>query len=121
VRDEVDDYEVHLVSDDLLSTNGLPTELPLVAPTLSGRVFERTADGVRPISGASIVLDFTGGDGWAPSANTYSNSDGRYVMCNVVDASGLGIAAMVTKTGFRNAFVPVRTQSGTLDIELRRE
>ena len=48
----VADYEVYLVSNDLLSTTGAPSSLPITAPVLTGRVFERTPTGEQPIAGA---------------------------------------------------------------------
>ena len=115
------DQDVYLVSNQTLSSTGIPAAMPIVEPTLSGLIFERTADGIQPIAGASIVLDFTGGMGWAPSATTVSDPAGRYLLCNVVDSTSLGLNALVSKPGFVTAYVPVLLRSnGTFDLELHR-
>jgi hypothetical protein len=88
---------------------------------LDGYVFEQTPHGQQPISGASVILDFTGGMGWAPSARTVSDARGHYVLCNVVDV-GFGFYAFVTRPGYREAFVQVTVRApGTFDIELQRQ
>jgi hypothetical protein len=120
VQDAQVDHEVYLVSNDLLSATGAPSSMPIAAPILTGRVFERTSNGEQPVARASITLDFTGGDGWAPSATTITDAAGRYLLCNVVDATGLGIAAFVRKTGYRDVFVDVPVHAGgSFDVELQ--
>ena len=115
------DQDVYLVSDDTLSTTGIPSSMPIVHPTLTGRVFERTPDGTRPIARASVVLDFTGGMGWAPSASTVTDAAGGYLLCNVVDSTGFGWYAWVTKAGYYEAYVPViLDRNGGFDVELVR-
>ena len=52
-------HEVYLVADEVLSTTGIPPSMPITGPVLTGRVFERTAAGEMPVSGAFITLDFT--------------------------------------------------------------
>lgn len=122
VRDAQVDHEVYLVSNDLLSATGAPSSMPIAAPVLTGRVFERTSNGEQPVARASITLDFTGGDGWAPSATTITDAAGRYLLCNVVDANRLGIAALVRKTGYGDVFVQVPVHSGgSFDLELQRQ
>ena len=115
------EHDIYLVPNDFLSTAGMPASFPVVAPVLDGSVFEQTPEGRQPIAGASIILDFTGGDGWAPSARTTTDALGRYLLCNVVDINHLGIAALVSKAGYRGAILPVTVRPpGTFDIELRR-
>ena len=115
------DQDVYLVSNDLLATTGVPASMPLVEPVLTGRVFERTAQGDQPVEGASVILDFTGGMGWAPSATTVTDALGRYLLCNVVDI-GFGFAALVAKRGYVSAFVAVNVKpSASFDIELKRQ
>ena len=58
------DQDLYLVPDDTLSTTGIPASLPLAAPMLTGHVFERSPEGIQRLSGASIVVDFSGGMGW---------------------------------------------------------
>ena len=116
-----DHYEVFLVRNAVLAVDGVPASLPLPGPLLTGRVFERTTGGPQPIAGASVVIDFTGGMGWAPSATTITDALGRYVVCNVANASGLGLAALVSKAGFIDLFVQIGLSApGTFDVELRR-
>ena len=93
--------------------------MPVTGPVLSGRVFERTAAGALPVSGAFITLDFTGGMGWAPSATTVSDATGRYWLCNVEDSTVLGLAVLVKKEGYGEIFTGVKSLSA-FDIELRR-
>jgi hypothetical protein len=49
--------DVHLVSDAVLSTTGVPRTMPMVQPILSGVVVERTAEGVRPVTGAEGIAE----------------------------------------------------------------
>jgi hypothetical protein len=115
------DQDVYLVSNDTLSNVGVPSSMPIVQPTLTGLVFERTPQGMQPIAGAHVVLDFTGGMGWAPSATTNTDAAGRYLLCNVVDSTGLGWYALVSKPGYGNLYVPViRASTGSFDVELQR-
>jgi hypothetical protein len=122
VHDARANHDVYLVSNHLLATTGVPSSMPIVPPVLTGRVFERTSDGARSIAGASITLDFTGGMGWAPSATTMTDAAGRYVLCNVVDITGLGVSALISKTGYREVLVGVAVQPGGIfDVELQRQ
>jgi hypothetical protein len=122
VQDVQVDHEVYLVSNDLLSTRGTPSSMPIAGPVLTGRVFEHTSNGQQPVARASITLDFTGGDGWAPSATTITDAAGRYLLCNVVDATRLGIAASIRRDGYRDVFARVPLPSGgTFDFELQRQ
>ena len=115
------DHEIYLVSNDLLSTTGLPSSYPASAPVLTGRVFECTLTGDQPVAGAAITLDFTGGMGWAPSATTVSDANGQYLLCNVTNATGLGFAALVSKMGYVEAFVEVGVSlPQTFDVMLSR-
>ena len=63
---------------------GLPASVPLKDPIVSGRVVERTAQGDRPIPGASVIVDFADYDtipGPAPFITTLTDSQGHYVVC----------------------------------------
>jgi len=114
-------HDIHVVSNDTLSTAGLPASFPIVPPVLEGMVFEQTPAGQQPIAGASIILDFTGGMGWAPSARTTTDPQGRYMLCNVEDSTGLGLSALVAKEGYARAFVDVTVRPpGNFDIEPKR-
>ena len=113
------DQDVYLVSSEILSTTGVPSSFPIIEPTLRGLVYERTPQGMQPIDGAQVVLDFTGGMGWAPSATTTTDAAGRYLLCNVVDSTGFGWYAYVSKPGYSTAYVPVNFQRA--DVELQRQ
>ncbi len=119
VRTQTAPHEVYLVADEVLSTTGIPPAMPVTGPVLTGRVFERTAAGELPVSGAFITLDFSGGMGWAPSATTVSDATGHYLLCNVEDSTGFGFAVLVRKEGYVGIFTNV-TRLPTFDIELRR-
>lgn len=112
--------DVYLVSDALLSTTGIPASMPVTPPTLSGLVFEQTGSGLRPVMGADVIADFTGGMGWAPSATTKSDAMGRYLLCAVA-GSPLGVSLFVTKAGYRDVYVPINLPGTTdFDVELAR-
>ena len=119
VRTQTAPHEVYLVADEVLSTTGIPPDMPITGPVLTGRVFERTAAGELPVTGAFITLDFTGGMGWAPSATTVSDTTGSYLLCNVEDSTGFGFAVLVRKEGYLDVFTNV-TQLSAFDIELHR-
>ena len=120
LRPTTADQDLYVVANETLATSGVPASMPIVGPVLTGRVFERTANDERPVSGATVILDFTGGMGWAPSATTITDAAGRYLLCNVEDI-GLGFYALVSKPGYTEAFVHVNVKPpATFDIELRR-
>lgn len=115
------DHDIHLVSNVTLATAGMPASFPIVPPVLNGAVFEQTPAGRQPIAGASIILDFTGGMGWAPSARTTTDPRGRYVLCNVEVGTGFGLSALVAKEGYASAFVDATVRPpNSFDIELKR-
>jgi hypothetical protein len=118
-RTQTEPHEVYLVADEVLSTTGIPPAMPITGPLLTGRVFERTAAGDLPVSGAFVILDFTGGMGWAPSATTVSDATGHYLLCNVENSTGFGFAVMVRREGYDDRFTYV-THLSAFDIELRR-
>ena len=119
VRTPTELHEVYLVADEVLSVTGVPPSMPITGPVLTGRVFERTAAGEMPVSGAFITLDFTAGMGWAPSATTVSDATGHYLLCNVEDSTGFGVAVLARKEGYVSTFKDV-TRLSAFDIELRR-
>jgi hypothetical protein len=120
LRPTTADQDLYVVANETLATSGVPASMPIVGPVLTGRVFERTSNGERPVSGATVILDFTGGMGWARSATTITDAAGRYLLCNVEDV-GFGFYAFVSKPGYTEAFVHVNVKPlATFDIELRR-
>ena len=116
--------DVHVVSNAVLSASGIPPSMPVVDARITGRVMERTPDGrVVWIPGASVIGDFTGGNGWAPSATTVSDASGMFILCGVSNASGLGLVLYVSKPGYESAeqgvdYTLARTN---YDVELLRK
>jgi hypothetical protein len=111
--------DIYLVSDETLSTTGMPSTMPILQPTLSGLVFERTSEGARPIPAAFLVGNFNG-DGWAPSATTRSDATGRYMLCGVSGRYGFVLLALSSGYARVEMLVDVgRTSS--FDIELKRQ
>ena len=69
---------------------GLPVSIPITQPVLTGFVFERTSSGVKPVAGAHVSVDFSGGfGGWEPSATTMTDAAGRFLLCGVATTTGL--------------------------------
>jgi hypothetical protein len=116
----VTEQDVYLVSDATLAMSGIPSTMPTVPPILTGRVFERTSQGPRPISDAAVIGDFSGGNGWAPSATTKTDPDGRYSLCNVDNKVGGGLLLLVSKPGYTSVAVP-GDPGGNGDVELIRQ
>ena len=116
--------DVHIVDPAQLGAH-LPSELLNDTPTLSGTVFETTALGRQPVPDVRVQLDMFRGLGDV-SAQTLTDSDGRYVLC------GLGGAATgffdwppyvyALKSGYKSADVgTVQVNGNTIrDIELQR-
>jgi hypothetical protein len=110
--------DIYLVASALLERTGVPASLPIVEPTLTGRVFEPTAAGRKPVSGANVYIDFSGGFGIAASARTVTDSTGRYFLCNVRDAGwGLTVNAWKYPLYSQSVTVPTPTTS-EIDLEL---
>jgi hypothetical protein len=96
----------------------LPGDLLASTPTLSGRVFETTALGRRPVPGALLEVDMLAGLGDV-SATTLTDSDGGYILC------GLGAGSpyvWALKSGYKTADVGTVIVNGNTirDIELLR-
>jgi hypothetical protein len=75
------------------NVSGVPTAVPPPAPgfrLITGTVFERTSDGLRPFPHALVdyepVMD-------SPAAVTYSDENGRYVLCGISDTETAPILA----------------------------
>ena len=113
--------DVYLVPNRILATSGIPDLMPIIGPTASGRVVERTPEGLRPVAEATVVIDFSGGMGWAPSATTVSDGSGRFLLCGVVNTTGFGHYIFVAKPGFQQYYEPINlARSSTYEIELTR-
>ncbi len=105
--------EVALVARANLSAD--VASVPASAPgqIVAGRILENTASGTQPVAGAFIdfepVMDY-------PAATTYSDADGRYLLCGVTAGQGASIGVGL---GPRVTYVPVPPdQSLNLDIVL---
>ena len=115
--------DVYMVRNELLSTTGVPSSMPVHQPTLTGVVFERTEQGSRPIAGATVIADVGGGDGYAvvPIATTMSDAAGRYLLCGVESVTS-SLAVYASAPGYRNVDVPVSVPTpSTFDVELARQ
>jgi hypothetical protein len=109
--------DVYVVADETLAAGGVPPSMPVIQPTLSGTVFERGAQGVRPLQDIRLTGDFSAGIGWGPSATTITDANGRYLLCGVDGV--LGLELFVQRRGQPNRFVPVDIRTTTrLDIDL---
>jgi len=108
--------DVHVIATEIVSTTGIPMSFP-TNPTgnwhapISGRVFERTADGSRAIPGASVALD---------GYETRSNTSGHYLLCSVGNSE-----VAVTVTARKDGYAPGSVQGlpwfgWELDFELTR-
>jgi hypothetical protein len=80
-------FDVHVVSTTLLSTAGAPASMPRTAIWISGVVFERTSEGVRPIAGATVDLAGDDSDRWVFST-TLTDAEGRYLLCTAPPGTG---------------------------------
>jgi hypothetical protein len=110
--------DIYLVSNSVLATRGVPASLPVVAPTLTGRVLEPTSTGMKPAAGVRVYVDFSGGLGIAASANTVTDPSGRYLLCNVRDV-GVGLTVNAHKYPLYSNAVSVPTPiTAQIDLEL---
>jgi Carboxypeptidase regulatory-like domain len=114
--------DVHVVPVEAVRASGIPPSFSVLQPTLSGRLFERTPHGLESVPDASLVLDFSGGDGWDPGARSISDSSGQFFFCNIAAGAGSGLGISAEKEGYRSAYVPVGrpVESTTVDVELVR-
>ena len=111
--------DVEIINDPEQLGNNLPAQLLADTPTLSGTVFETTAQGPRPVPQARVELDMIFGMGDV-SATTLTDADGRYVLCGL---RGYETTYMyISKSGYRLGEVGTVSLNGNTvrDIELRR-
>lgn len=106
--------DVHVVSLGTLTLHGQPNSLPLSGRTLSGRVYELTATGTRPVT--NVVLSWS--DGWETEfGTTATGPTGRYVLCGVQNPAVVYAYA----NGYRRHSAAVDASVTELDVELVRE
>jgi hypothetical protein len=111
--------DVYIISDPDQLGDHLPAQLVAETPTLSGLVFETTAQGRQPVAQARVELDMIYGMGDV-SATTLTDRAGRYVLCGLSGHHSTYVYA--SKAGYRLADVGAVAVSGNTfqDIELQR-
>jgi hypothetical protein len=118
-------FDVHVVSIDVLSTTGLPESLPRSSIWVSGTVQERVAGGLRPVTGAVVTLEDVDGLSYRAVATTVSDSQGRYLVCTSPPGTGTDVLAYVSarKDGFelRRRDVFLGWDYADIDLELTRK
>lgn len=80
-------FDVHVVSTTLLSGAGAPASMPKTDLWISGVVFERTSEGVRPIAGATVDLANDDSERRVIST-TLTDAAGRYLLCTAPPGTG---------------------------------
>jgi hypothetical protein len=106
--------DLRLVSRALVSAD--PASVPAPAQGfrhVSGIVYENTADGKRPVPGAPV--DFEPFEDF-PAAITYSDAQGRYLLCGLPDGAAAKLSASMTTA--RVAYVNLPPHQTTMDIEI---
>lgn len=120
-----DPLNVYVVSRSHLLGSG-PSQLmpPFVKPSgyfsievLSGFVTERTQDGARPVSEATVEHFYGDGRSGTPTGFTVTNTDGYYVLCGYQDDYGQSL--LVRKDGYRTSRQSIGASS-RIDLELVR-
>ena len=109
-------YDVHLVSDLSLLGVNLPDVFMSQGSLLTGTVYEVTDSGRQPLANAAIDLDALGGDG-VLIATTRTDSEGRFVLCNVPFGPNLYLIA--SKEGFHLSGRGQIDGTSSVDFELR--
>jgi len=103
--------DVHLVSDSVLVTSGVPASVPIVDPHVSGQVVDRNSR--RPIKAATVIAESAIGP--AGTMATLTDSSGRYLLCGLRRDSWLYVLADGYETA--DASIPADT-AATRDFEL---
>src|SRR5262249_27047045 len=106
-----ENLEVTLVARENVSVDKLSVPASVRGRIVTGRIVENTASGVQPVAGTFVdfepVPDF-------PVATTYSDANGRYLLCGLSDGQiGVGLDS----DRFTYVSVP-RDQTSDLDITL---
>jgi hypothetical protein len=106
--------DLRLVSRALVSADR--ASVPAPAPGfrhVSGVVYDNTPDGKRPVPGAPV--DFEPFEDF-PAAVTYSDAQGRYLLCGLPDGTAATLSASLTTA--RVAYITVPPHQTAIDIEL---
>ena len=111
--------DVQIINDPDQLGNNLPAQLLADTPSLSGTVFETTAQGRQPVARARVELDMIFGMGDV-SATTLTDAEGRYVFCGL--GSHVSTYMYASKDGYRLGDVGTVSLNGNTvrDIELTR-
>jgi hypothetical protein len=113
------ELDVHVVSGAILSTAGMPPSYPTQSLPLggfraliSGRVVERTAGGLEPVSAATVAM--------AEGSDTLSDANGRYLLCSIGNTE-VAVTVSASKPGYGTASAHDLPWFGwDLDFELTR-
>jgi hypothetical protein len=124
IRSDVE-FDLHVVAATLLSTTGRPANMPVNSSIwVSGVVFESTADGKRPVAGATVHLGRASPHSHS-GTTTLTDSAGRYLMCPSIPSHGSDISVEVEVE--RDGFLPASKTAvlgwdwSGLDIQLVRK
>jgi len=111
--------DVNVIDDPDQLGDHLPAQLLADTPSLSGMVFEITAQGRQPVAQARVELDMLDGMGDV-SATTLTDTKGRYVLCGLGGHDSTYVYS--SKAGYRLADVGSVALNGNTvrDIELKR-
>jgi hypothetical protein len=107
--------DVHVITDMALLGAHLPEALLEETPLLTGQVFETTADGRHPLANVWLTLNGLYGDDLI-LARTLTDSDGRFIFCDVPFAPSLFLWA--SKDGYED-FGRGNLEGAALEIEMR--
>ena len=96
---DASNLEVTLVPREQASVDVSSVPASVAGRIVAGRIVEKTADGVQPVAGAFVdfepVMDY-------PAATTYSDANGRYLLCGLSEGQ-IGVGA----SGNRVTYVSV--------------
>ena len=112
------ELDVHVVSGAILSTAGMPPSYPTQSlpggfrALISGRVVERTAGGLEPVSAATVAM--------VEGSDTLSDSNGRYLLCSIGNTE-VAVTVSASKAGYGTSSAHDLPWFGwDLDFELTR-
>ena len=100
--------DIHVVADATLSTAGVPPSLPVSGPSVSGGVFERVQEGLRPVAGVTVDLSI-GDPGNLIHSVTLTDARGAFLLCASPPGAGVGqnVSVIALKDGYREGIQQV--------------
>jgi hypothetical protein len=114
-------FDLHIVSNAVLSTSGMPDSYPITNIYVSGTVFEMMSDGPRPTAGALVTL---GEDSTLSYSTTLTDTLGRYELCTAPPGVGTDqlMPLRVAKDGYspESRYVLGGWETRDVRMELRR-